>query len=180
MTDQGLRVDLSNAPPVRRVALALARRFFQVCNTAGAQAVESEGLTPLEFAVLAYVNSIDGEPDIDQTNLATRLGVDRNTTSLLVRALETRRLLDQRMDPADRRVRLIRLTDEGETLFARLHPIALEAQEGVVAVLKPEERELLLDLLSKVIEENRHLARPGAGRRKMKSRERPSAQEQAA
>jgi DNA-binding MarR family transcriptional regulator len=181
MTSQPLRVGLDEAaPPIRRVPLALARRFFQICNTAGAHAVASEELTPLEFAVLAYVNSTDGDPDIDQTSLATRLGVDRNTTSLLVRALETRGLLDQRVNPADRRVRLVRLTDKGEKLFAKLHPAALAAQHDVVAVLEPAERELLLDLLTKVIEENRHLARPGAGRRKRNSPARPSTNGQAA
>ncbi len=152
--------------PIRRVPLALARRFFQICNTAGAEAVVGEGLTPLEFAVLAYVNSIDGEPDIDQSKLAARIGVDRNTTSLLVQTLESRGLLEQRVNESDRRARLIRLTTRGERLFARLHPKALSAQHAVLTALEPAERELLLDLLTKVIEENRHLARPGAGRRK--------------
>jgi DNA-binding MarR family transcriptional regulator len=153
-------------PSIRRVPLALARRFFQVCNTAGAEAVAADGLTPLEFAVLAYVNSIDGEPDIDQSSLAVRLGVDRNTTSLLVRALERRRLLEQRVNESDRRARLLRLTPAGEDLFARLHPRALDAQFALLTVLETEERELFLDLLTKVIEENRHLAKPGGGRRK--------------
>lgn len=157
---------VSQTQLIRRVPLALARRFFQICNTAGADAVAGDGLTPLEFAVLAYVNAIDGEPNIDQSKLAGRLGVDRNTTSLLVRALETRGLLEQRVSESDRRARLVRLTAAGETLFERLHPKALSAQDAVVAVLEPAERELLLDLLAKVIEENRHLATPGAGRRK--------------
>jgi MarR family transcriptional regulator, lower aerobic nicotinate degradation pathway regulator len=166
MTADGLTVRGDGAPPIRRVPLALARRFFQICNTASANSVAAAGLTPLEFAVLAYVNSIDGDPNIDQSGLAARLGVDRNTTSLLVRGLEKRGLLDQRVNEADRRVRLIRLTDAGEALFARLHPPALAAQHEILTALDPAERELLLDLLLRVIDENRHLARPGAGRRK--------------
>lgn len=148
----------------------MARRFFQICSTAGAEAVADAGLTPLEFAVLAYVNSIDGEPDIDQSSLAARLGVDRNTTSLLVRSLESSGLLDQRVNEADRRARLIRLTPRGEELFAQLHPKALAAQLDLLTVLEPADRDILLDLLLKVIEENRHLARPGAGRRKRNSK----------
>lgn len=167
MTAADLHVGLRDgAPPLRRVPLALARRFFQVCNTAGAAAVADADLTPLEFAVMAYVNSIDGAPDIDQGGLAARIGVDRNTTSLLVRSLESKGLLTQQVSEADRRVRLIRLTPEGEELYAALHPKALAAQHQVLAGLSPADREVLLDLLIRVIDENRHLARPGAGRRR--------------
>jgi DNA-binding MarR family transcriptional regulator len=162
-------VRLTDAPPIRRVPLALARRFFQVCNTVQAEAVADAELTPLEFAVMAYVNATDGEPDIDQGGLAERVGVDRNTTSLLVARLDAKGLLDQRVSPTDRRARLIRLTPRGERLLRKLHPKALAAQEQILTVLEPAERELLLDLLLKVIDEHRHLARPGAGRRKRNS-----------
>ena len=37
---------------------------------ASAEAVTEADLTPLEFAVMAYVNSTDGEPDLDQSALA--------------------------------------------------------------------------------------------------------------
>src|SRR5215831_3338006 len=107
--------------PVRRVPLAIARRFFQICNTACAEAVADADLTPLEFATMAYLNSTDGEPNIDQRSLAARLGVDRNTTSLLVRSLESKGLLTQRISEADRRARKIRLTSRGERLLAKLH-----------------------------------------------------------
>ena len=169
MTKRSISVQLADAPPIRRVPLALARRFFQICNTLGAEAVAEAGLTPLEFAVMAYVNSTDGEPDIDQGGLAERVGVDRNTTSLLVRGLEAKGLLEQRVSATDRRARLIRLTRRGEKLFRELHPKALAAQEQILAVLEPAERDLLLDLLLRVIDEHRHLARPGAGRRKRNS-----------
>ncbi len=166
MTTEGWQVQLADAPPVRRIPAALARRFFQICNAAVAESVEEAGLTPLEFAVMAYVNSSDGEPDIDQSGLAARLGVDRNTTSLLVRSLESKELLEQRVSNVDRRARLVRLTPRGEKLVAKLHPKGLARQQQILDVLAPDERELFLDMLIRVIEANRDLARPGAGRRK--------------
>ena len=159
-------LSLRDGPPVRRVPMALARRFFQICTSAGAEAVTAADLTPQEFAVMAYVNSVDGEPDLDQSALAARLGVDRNSTSLLVGSLETKRLVERRVSEADRRVRLVRLTPRGEKLFAALHPKAIELQQHVLDVLDPAERELLIDLLVRVIEANPNRARPGAGRRK--------------
>ena len=154
------------AAPVRRIPNALARRFLQICTAALAETVEDAGLTPLEFAVMAYVDKTTGEPDIDQSTLAARLGVDRNNTSLLVSSLESKALLERRVDGSDRRMRHVRLTWRGERLFAKLHPKALEGQQRILDVLEPGEGEVLLDLLVRVIEGNQPLARPGAGRRR--------------
>jgi DNA-binding MarR family transcriptional regulator len=153
-------------PPVRRVPLALARRFFQICTTAAAESVAEADLTPLEFAVMAYINEDIGEPDIDLTSLAERIGIDRNNASLLVDRLVSKGLIDRREHDEDRRVRLLRLTSGGEKLHRRLYPRATAGQQRILASLKPAERELLLDLLVRVIESNLTLARPGTGRRK--------------
>ena len=157
---------LQEGPPVRRIPLALSRRFFQICTSAGAEALIGADLTPHEFAVLAHLNSIDGEPDLDQSALAARLGVDRNSTSLLAASLESKGLLERRVSETDRRARLVRLTSAGEKLFATLHPKAVELQMQVLDALDPAERDVLIDLLVRVIETNADLARPGAGRRK--------------
>ena len=105
------------AAPVRRIPNALARRFLQICTAAVAETVEDADLTPLEFALMAYVDKTTGEPDIDQSTLAARLGVDRNNTSLLVSSLESKALLERRVDGSDRRMRRVRLTRRGERLF---------------------------------------------------------------
>jgi DNA-binding MarR family transcriptional regulator len=153
-------------PPVRRVPIALARRLFQICTAAAADSVADSGLTPLEFAVLSNVNELNGEPDIDQISLAARLGIDRNTTGVLVERLESQGLLERRVNGEDRRARLLRLTTRGEKLHARLFPEAFAGQQRLLDVLKPSQRELFLELLVCVIEGNRTLARLGAGRRK--------------
>jgi DNA-binding MarR family transcriptional regulator len=153
-------------PAVRRVPLALARRFFQICTAAAVASIKDADLTPLEFAVMAYINKSVGEPDIDQISLAARLGIDRNNTRLLVERLESRGLLERRTSVADRRSRLLRLTPRGEKLHGRLYPKAFAGQQRILEVLDPSEREILLDLLLRVIEGNISLARPGAGRRK--------------
>jgi DNA-binding MarR family transcriptional regulator len=151
----------------------MGRRFLQICTAAAAEALEGEDLTPLEWAVFAYLNSFNGEPDIDQNGLAERLGIDRNNASLLVERLETRGLVERHVNGEDRRARLLRLSPRGERLFQRLRKPTLAAQQGVLAVLKPAERDLLLELLARVIEGNRILARPGAGRRKRGSLKSP-------
>jgi DNA-binding MarR family transcriptional regulator len=155
-----------DTPPVHRVPAALARRFDQICVSTLAQALADEDLTPLEFAVLRYV---DEEPGIDQSALCERLGIDRNSTSLLVHRLESKRLLARRVNGDDRRARLLHLTADGKRAHDRARPKTFAGWQRMLSVLKPNERELLLDLLVRLIEGNRILARPGAGRRKRQS-----------
>ena len=158
-------------PPVPRVPIALARRYFQICTTVMAdEALAAEGLTPLQFAVLAYLNTKTGEPDIDQNGLAARMGVDRSHASLLVEQLVVMGLVGRRVNGDDRRAVLLRLTPAGERLHRRLRPKVFAGQMRVLAPLAPAERELLLDMLVRVVEGNRSLARPGAGRRKRSRR----------
>jgi DNA-binding MarR family transcriptional regulator len=153
-------------PPVHRVPAPLARRFDQICVSTLAQALAGEDLTPLEFAVLRHVEE---EPGIDQNGLSERLGVDRNSTSLLVNRLESNGLVARRVNGDDRRARLLYLTRDGNRIHDRVRPKTFAGWRRMLSVLKPKERELLLDLLVRVIEGNRILARPGAGRRKPKA-----------
>jgi DNA-binding MarR family transcriptional regulator len=164
---QSLMVELGpGIPPVRRVATALARRFNQICVTLSADSVAEADLTPMQFAVLAYLNKRDGQPGIDQNSLAARLGVERSHVSLLVEELGKRGLVERRVNGADRRARILRLTSKGEGAFDRLRKKNAVANERVLDPLTAKERELLFDLLIRVIKQNTAYARPGAGRRK--------------
>jgi DNA-binding MarR family transcriptional regulator len=149
--------------PIYPVPSALARRFAQICVTAIANAIEGSGLTPLQYAVLRLV---DYESGIYQNGLAARLGVDQSHTSLLVEELVGLGLLDQRVDGADRRARILHLTSKGDRLVRRLRPKTQAANEGLLAPLDPAERDRFLEFLARVVEGNQELDRPGAGRRK--------------
>jgi len=162
-TSAQIPAEASGAPPVRRVPLALARHFFQICTAASAELVTTEGLKTGQFAVLTHLSRVTGEPGIDQNAVAARMGVDRARVSQLAEELEALGLIDRRVNGADRRARVLRLTPRGERLRARLQPAVRAAQMRVLAPLAPHERELLLDLLGRVVDANRALASPGRG-----------------
>jgi DNA-binding MarR family transcriptional regulator len=168
-------VSWSGGAPIRRVPIALARRFIQICLAVAAETLEGADLTPLQFAVLANLND---ESNVDQNSLAARLGVDRNTASVLVEQLVKRGLIDRRVNGADRRARLLQLTPLGNELHERLRPAMRASQRRILAPLPPEERERFLDHLVQIIKANDSYARPGAARRKRgamtSSREMPS------
>jgi DNA-binding MarR family transcriptional regulator len=146
--------------------MSLSRRFVQICTTAAADALAEYELTPLESGVLAYLSRHMGEPNLDQSGLADRMGIDRSHVSLLVERLVTRRLIDRQVNPENRRAHILTLTAAGEKLHARTRPSFTAGQQKILSVLRPAERELLFDLLVRVVEGNRVLARPGTGRRK--------------
>jgi DNA-binding MarR family transcriptional regulator len=142
--------------------------------TLSADSVAAAELTPLQFAVLACLNKRNGQPGIDQNGLAARLGVERSHVSLLVEELGKRGLVERRVNGADRRARILRLTSKGDGVFDRLRKKNAAANERVLDPLTAEERELLFDLLIRVIKQNSAYARPGAGRRKRRpNRSRP-------
>jgi DNA-binding MarR family transcriptional regulator len=94
------------------------------------------------------------------------MGIDRSHASLLVDKLVTRGLVDRQINPENRRAHLLRLTTAGEKAYARSRPRFNAGQQKILSVLRPEEQKVFLDLLLRVVEGNRVLARPGAGRRR--------------
>ena len=153
----------SQVPPVHRVPAHLARRFHQVCLGILAEVTGTEGLSPLQYGIVA---SIDDEPRMDQRRLAERIGVDTVSAHHHIEYLEERGFVDRRIDPSDRRARLLYLTPVGLKIRDRLRPALVEAHARVTHALSQRERVVLLNLLTRVIESNESYARPGNGRRR--------------
>ena len=156
--------------PSHRVPAHLARRFNQICLGVTAEILESEGLTPLLFGVLAAVLE---EPGRGQKQAAERMGVDAVNFGQMIDELEGKGLVERKIDPDDRRARKLFVTERGAALRGRLRPSLLAAQGRLLAPLSPDERTALLDMLVRVIEANDSYARPGNGRRKPQRRSNP-------
>jgi DNA-binding MarR family transcriptional regulator len=153
------------AAPYRRVPAYLIRRLQMISTSIIAEAFESEDMSLSEWAVLTI---IDNHPDIDQSRLAEVVSIDRVNTGRLVDALESRDLVERRFDEADRRVWRLRCTRRGLQTRKRLLPVALAAQERLVACLRQQDRKILIELLFQIVSANEKYIRPGAGRRKRK------------
>jgi DNA-binding MarR family transcriptional regulator len=112
------------------------------------RALESLGLTYTQFTLLAGVWWLAREhgDDPSQRELADHGGIDAVMTSKVIRTLEERGLVDRVADPADQRIRRLRLTRAGRALAERavtvvdradaefFQPVA--ARDAVVAVLR--------------------------------------------
>ena len=172
--DRVLTVQLGpDAPPVRRLPIALARRFYQICAAMMTEVASQADLSVLQYGVLPYLSERTGDPGIDQNGIAARLGIDRNNASLLLDQLEEKGLVVRRPNGSDRRAHMLYLTPKGEKLLARLQPAGYAANDRILAPLAPHERELFLEMLVRLIKANFSYARPGAARRKYAARKSP-------
>lgn len=109
----------------QRAARALARRFDE--------ALRPVGLTNGQFSLLMSLNRPQ-PPAI--APVAQLLAMDRTTLTAALKPLQRDGLVKIEPDPADRRNRLLKLTDEGHAVLARAMPIwrrthaEIEAQLG--------------------------------------------------
>jgi MarR family transcriptional regulator, temperature-dependent positive regulator of motility len=153
--------------PDYRVPAHLARRFHQICLGAVAEAIEPAGITPGEYAVLVAIVDL---PGLDQHRLAVSLGIDPVSAGQRIDRLEAMGLVDRRVHPSDRRARVLSASRRGIALRLRLRPLALAAQERILASLTAAERKLFLNFLTRIVEGNESYARPGNGRRRPRRR----------
>jgi DNA-binding MarR family transcriptional regulator len=96
----------------QRAARALARRFDE--------ALRPHSLTSGQFSLLMSLNR-SKPPSIG--SVAALLAMDRTTLTANLKPLERRGLVKTVVDPADRRGRLLTLTQAGQTLLASATPI---------------------------------------------------------
>ncbi|MEY9215004.1 MarR family transcriptional regulator [Thermobifida halotolerans] len=81
--------------------------------------------------------------------LAARMCCEPSNVTFVVDRLERRGLLERRLDPADRRVRRLVLTDSGTALRARL--LDLLTEDSPLGCLTDAERRALCELLGTAV-----------------------------
>lgn len=101
-------------------------------------------LSPKQLAMLWRLQPAgDGLP---QREIAADLYCDASYVTDMVDKLEQRELIERAADPADRRVKLLHLTDAGTTLRERALERLYEPPAGITA-LSAEDQRLLAGLL---------------------------------
>ena len=125
------------------------RRLQQIAVAVFMEESAEAAVTPVQFAVLLMISD---EPGIDQRTLARAISFDTSTIGGVLDRLETRGLLTRSHDAADRRVRRLHLTPEGETLLAAVVPPMQRTQERVLDPLSASERQVFMAMMRKVIQ----------------------------
>lgn len=105
-------------------------------------------LTPRQFAILQTVASNEG---LSQTHLVERTGIDRSTLADVIRRMLKKGLLQRRRTREDARAYAVKLTDEGWRTLKAAEPLARRADEMILSVLAPSDRERFVKSLTLIV-----------------------------
>jgi len=85
-----------------------------------------------------------------QRQLAETVGVEGPTLTHHLNKMEAAGLVTRTVDPQNRRVHRVELTEEGEAAFVRLRDAAMRFDRGLRAGITPEQIEILADVLGRL------------------------------
>lgn len=134
----------------------LLRRCNQIGVAIFLQECRDHDLTPLQYAVL---DALARGGAMDQASLGGTAALDRTTTAVVVKNLETRGLVRRQASTEDRRAKIVSVTEAGRRLRDRATGAVARVQERIVAPLTRRERETLVRLLEKMADANNALSR---------------------
>ena len=143
----------------------LIRRLHQIHVAIFLEECSAYGITPVQYAVMtALLNN----PGADQVTLARDAGIDRTNVADVLARLAQRGLVIREAGRLDRRMRVARLTDEGDRIAREMEHASLSAQAKLIAPLSPEKRDQLMSLMTELVDANNEFSRAPARNRTAK------------
>lgn len=126
----------------------MVRRAQQIATSLFETALGDLNMSPTQFAALYILNKY---PDADQITLGGLLGIDRSTTTVVLRSLEDSGQIVRKQSEADRRRKLLKLTEKGRTALRKADKITKTSKNEILRPFTPEEAEIFLGLLKKLV-----------------------------
>jgi DNA-binding MarR family transcriptional regulator len=134
----------------------LIRRLHQIHIALFMQEAKDLDITEIQFTALSVLHQLG---EIDQSELAVHVGMDRANVSDVVHRLSERGYVTVRINPAHGRKRLILLTREGAAFLKTADQCALRAQERTVSALAQQDQKVFAALLRRLVQEQNALGR---------------------
>lgn len=135
-------------PGLQQMPGHIIRRLQQVSTAVFMQETEAFAVTSVQFAVLF---TICRRPGMDQRTLSKAVTFDASTIGGVIDRLEVRGLLERRLSPQDRRVRLLYLTDAGKVLLDELLGSVSKAQDRMLEPLSAAQKAQFFKLAQLII-----------------------------
>jgi DNA-binding MarR family transcriptional regulator len=115
-----------------------------------AERIAGLDLTPAQAGVLRL---LAGNPGRSQRELADELGMPPSRFVPFADKLEERGLIERRRNPSDRRLHALHLTEKGLGLLTELRKAGMAHERQVCQALSADEHQQLIELLSRVAEQ---------------------------
>ncbi|GAA0774096.1 MarR family transcriptional regulator [Castellaniella ginsengisoli] len=133
----------------------LLRRAQQISASIFHDEIGSQ-VTPMQYAVLCVL--LDN-PGVDQVSVAGLAAIDTSTAASVAMRLEEKGLLSRQVDPANRRQRILTLTEQGRDLLRSLNDAIARLHRRIFEKFSPEEETQFMTLLQKLVDVNNHQSR---------------------
>jgi DNA-binding MarR family transcriptional regulator len=145
----------ANEPLMERFGF-LIRRLHQIHVALFMQEAEDLDITTIQFTALSVLHQ---RGEIDQSELAAQVGMDRTNVSDVVRRLSERGYVTVRVNPTHGRKRLVLLTAEGTSFLKAADQCALRAQQRTVSALTLSDQKAFAAMLRHLVQEQNALGR---------------------
>jgi DNA-binding MarR family transcriptional regulator len=133
--------------PLTLEVVDLMAKLVSVFHREYEEAAAARSLTAAQAKVLALLR----RGPLSMRRIAQTMSCEPSNITGIADRLEARGLVERTADPADRRVKLVRATDQGRRTAEELRSTLHFAREPL-ATLAPEERAVLRDLLRRMLE----------------------------
>ena len=137
----------------------LIRRLHQIHVAMFLEECAAYSLTPVQYAVMTVLAV---QPGLDQISIANEAAIDRTNVADVLARLEERGIVNREVSPADRRMKLAVLTDEGARITRDMEAAMQRAQDRFLAPLSAERRAEFMVLLDQLVEANNAFSRAPA------------------
>jgi MarR family transcriptional regulator, lower aerobic nicotinate degradation pathway regulator len=134
----------------------LFRRMQQIAVAIFVEECRAFDLTPVQYAALIAIHT---HPGIDATRLSAVIAFDRSTLGNVIERLESKKLIERKPSPDDKRVKLLYLTRAGAALLRDIMPAVESAQVRMLQPLKPADRKTLMALMAQLVDLNNEASR---------------------
>ena len=132
----------------------LIRRLHQIHCALFQEETRVFQITPVQYSLLT---TLAEHGEFDLMGLAAEIGLERTSVSDVIARLEERGLAQRRQDPADKRVKRVKITRKGRTLLKKIDTAAHRAHARTIEALPAQERDQLLLLMVRLVEANNDL-----------------------
>src|SRR5690625_269871 len=122
-------------------------RTLESIQTQVVKDIKSHGLNKTEFGVLELLYS-KGDHPIQQ--IGQKLLLASSSITYVVDKLETKKLIERRACPKDRRVTYATITDDGKELMNQVFPKHKKALNEILSGLDMNEKKILIKQLKKL------------------------------
>lgn len=138
----GQRIDLDRYVPAFITFIA-----NKIARSSTALYQKRFGVNVTEWRILSLLVI---EPGISASRICFIIGIDKGPVSRTLNAMQARGLITIGPDPSDGRTHSIALTPQGLAIHDRIVVVALERERRLLACLREDEQEVLIDLLRRI------------------------------